>query len=59
MIRTHRFVEQIKDSYGNYVKKWGVFEQVLVKNGFTRHFLLHSYDSLYDALKNLNKRRKK
>lgn len=49
MIRTHRFVEQIKDSYGNYVKKWGVFEQVLVKNGFTRHFLLHSYDSLYDA----------
>lgn len=59
MSKSHRFIEQLKDSYGNYIRKWGVFEQVLTSKGLTRHYLLKSYNSLIEALENLNKRRKK
>jgi len=57
-MKSHRFVQQLKDSYGNYIRKWAVFEQVITENG-VKQFLIKSYNSLYEAIDNLHKGRRK
>ena len=53
-MKTHRFVQQLKDSYGNYIRKWAVFEEVITEKG-VKQFLIKSYNSLYEAIDKLHK----
>ena len=57
-MKSHRFVQQLKDSYGNLIMKWAVFEQVITEKGI-KQFLIKSYNSLYEAIDNLHKGKRK
>jgi hypothetical protein len=58
MTKTHKFIKQLTDSYGRFIQKWGVFEQILEVGIFKPRVyerLLKSFDSLREASLHLNK----
>lgn len=58
MIKTHKFLKQLTDSYGRFIQKWGVFEQILETGFFKPRIherLLKSFDTLQEADRYLSK----
>lgn len=52
MIKTHKYIKQLTDSYGQFIQKWGVFEQILEVGIFkprVHEHLLKSFNSLKEA----------
>ena len=58
MTKTHKFIKQLTDSYGHFIQKWGIFEQILETGIFkprVHERLLKSFDSLKEASLYLSK----
>jgi len=56
MTTIYKYAEQIKDEYGNFINKWGAYENTITFNGSTKKpinkiKLIAQFDSLDEALK--------